>query len=118
MIGIDTIEVSRINKSLQSDNFLSKILTEQEIKYVNAYKDSVEHIAGFFCAKESVMKALEDCKNISFQDIEICHKPTGKPYVKLYNKAKEVFDNKKYKSIEISISQSQTIATAICLISK
>lgn len=118
MVGIDIIEVSRINKSLQSPNFLSKILTEQEINYISRYKDKVEHIAGFFCAKEAVMKALEDCKNISFQDIAICHRQTGKPYVKLYGKAKEVFDNTKCKSIEISISQSHTVATAICVISE
>ena len=115
MLGIDIIEVERIEKNLQNPSFLQKILTEQEIKYVNQFKDKTSHIAGFFCAKEAVMKALEDCKNIAFKDIEILHYESGKPYVKLYGNALKVFENKNCKSIEISISQTKTVATAVCM---
>ena len=116
MLGIDIIEVERIEKNLQNPSFLQKILTEQEIKYVNQFESKIEHIAGFFCAKESVMKALEDCSNITFKNIEVLHKGNGKPYVKLYGKALEVFEKGNYKSIEISISQTKSVATAVCVI--
>ena len=95
---------------------MQKILTAQEIEYVNQFTSKTEHIAGFFCVKEAVMKALEECQNIAFQDIEILHKDNGKPYVKLFGKALEVFEKGNYKSIEISISQTKTVATAICVI--
>ena len=117
MLGIDIIEVERIEKNLQNSSFLQKILTKQEIEYTSQFKDKSAHIAGFFCAKEAVMKALEECQNIAFKDIEVCHLDTGKPYVKLYGKAKQVFDSKNCQTIEISISQTKTVATAVCVIS-
>ena len=116
MLGIDIIEVERIEKNLQNPSFLQKILSKEEIEYVNQFKDKISHIAGFFCVKEAVMKALEDCKNIAFKDIEVLHNANGKPYVKLYGKALEVFEKQNCKSIEISISQTKTVATAICII--
>ena len=114
MIGCDVIEVERVENSLKKEGFVKAILTESEIEYCKKFKNFYSHVAGFFCAKESVMKALEDCRQISFLDIEICHFETGKPFVKLYGKAKQVFESKKYKNIEISISQTNTIAMAMC----
>lgn len=116
MIGIDVIEVNRIQKALKNDKFLSRIFTISELQYAKEYKDIASHLAGFFCAKESVMKALEYCEKISFLDIEICHNTTGKPFVKLTKNAKEIFDNSGYNNINISISQTKTIATAICIL--
>lgn len=116
MIGIDLTENCRIEKALEDPKFISKILSEEEIQYVSSFKNSIEHIAGFFSAKEAVMKALEDCKKIGLKDIEINHYSSGKPYVILKGEAKRVFEEKKYKSLEISISQTQNFATAICLI--
>ena len=116
MIGIDIIEVERIEKSMQSENFLQRMFTQQEIDYASNYVDKASHIAGIFCAKEAVMKALEDCKYLSFKEIEVCHYESGKPYAKLYGKALGLFEMKNCKKIEISISQTDTIATAVCVI--
>lgn len=116
MLGIDIIEVERIEKSMQNQAFLNRTFSQQEIDYCNNYMNKCAHFAGFFCAKEAVMKALEDCKQISFKEIEILHYATGKPYAKLYGKALEVYKNKNCKSIEISISQTNAYATAVCLI--
>ena len=117
MIGIDLVEVERIKKSLKNCEFISRILTKEEINYVNSFIDKEVHIAGFFAVKESVMKALEDCKKIGFADIEVCHNNFGKPYVNLYGQAKKVFNEKKYNKIEVSISHTKNYATAICLLS-
>lgn len=116
MIGIDLTEVERIKNSLQNENFIIKVLTQQEIDYVSQFKNKEEHIAGFFSAKEAVMKALEDCKQIGFTNIEIFHMPSGKPYVILNGKAKQVFNEGNFSQIEISISQTQNYATAICFL--
>ena len=116
MIGIDLTEVERIKNSLQNEVFLTKILTQKEIEYISQFKNKEEHIAGFFSAKEAVMKALESCKEIGFKNIEICHMPSGKPYVILNGKAKQVFESFNYTQIEISISQTQNFATAICFL--
>ncbi len=118
MIGIDLVENSKILKALKNDGFINKILTENEQAYVNQFKNRVEHIAGFFSAKEAVMKALENCKKISFKDIEINHEKSGKPYVKLMGEAKIVFSECGYKGVEISISQTENFATAVAILIK
>lgn len=117
MIGIDLVEIKKINKAIKKVGFISKILTKKEIEYVEQFKDNNLHIAGFFACKEAVMKALENCKKIGFTEIEVLHKESGKPYVRLYGEAKKVFEKGKYKDIEVSISQTENFATAICQIS-
>ena len=117
MIGIDLVEVQRIKEALnKNNNFLTKILTEAELNYVENLQNKELHIAGFFACKEAVMKALEDCKKNGFTEIEIFHKASGKPFVELYGNAKNVFENIGLKNIEVSISQEKNYATAICQI--
>ena len=118
MIGIDLVENKRIEKALKDDAFIKRILTKCEIDYVCSFKNKIEHVAGFFACKEAVMKALDNCKEIAFKDIEIKHKETGKPYVVLYGRAKDVFDFGGYSKIEISISQTENFATAVAWIEK
>ncbi len=119
MVGIDIIEVERIDKS---EAFLKKIANEKEIEY--AKKSSCESLrhqrtAALFCVKEAVMKALNLGANskVSFKDIELAHQPSGKPTVILHGVAKEKFDAAfKGKKIEVSLSHTPNYATAIAVI--
>lgn len=116
MIGVDILEVARMEDAIKNKNFCKRVFTKNELAYAKTCKNIASHLTGFFCAKEAVMKALEDCKKLSFLDIEVCHSTSGKPYVKLHHKAEEIFDKNNYKNIEISISQTENYATAFCLI--
>lgn len=116
MVGVDILEVERIEKVLKNENSLKKLFTIKELEYAKQFKNVASHLTGFFCAKEAVMKALVDCKKISFLDIEICHNNNGQPFTILTGKAEEIFKKNKYKKIDISISQTLNYATAICLI--
>ncbi len=116
MLGIDILEVERIEKALKNEAFIKKVFTKNELEYANKFKNIASHLTGFFCAKEAVMKAMVDCKNITFLDVEICHSTLQNPIVNLKGKAKEIFDKNNYKSIEISISQTNNYATAVCII--
>lgn len=119
MIGIDLLEVDRINDSIE---FLNKIAHEEEIEYIN--KNTCQHlrkqkITALFCVKEAVMKALGMGKSsgVVFKDIMLCHQESGKPFVKLFGKAKEKFDsNFQGKKIEVSLSHTKSYATAIAII--
>lgn len=65
------------------------------------------------------MKALEMGANsgVVFKDVELTHNQSGKPEIILHGKAKEKFENVfKNKKIEVSISHTQTMATAIAII--
>lgn len=119
MVGIDIIEVKRIDFS---DEFMNKIAYESEIEYIKKSPcESLcrQRLASLFCVKEAVMKALEMGKGsgVVFKDIEMKHYNTGKPYVTLYGKAIEKY-NECFKgmSIEISLSHTEEYATAIAVL--
>ncbi len=118
MIGIDTIEVERID---ESDKFLEKIASKNEIEYINSSTPmKKQRIATLFCVKEAVMKALGMGQNsgVVFKDIELFHYESGKPYVILHGKALERFESEfSDKKIDVSISHTKLVATAIAIIS-
>lgn len=119
MVGIDLVEVSRVDTS---DKFLSRIANSAEVMFIrktNSTNLRQQKIASLFCVKEAVMKALELGANskVSFLDIELCHEESGKPFVKLYGVALEKLNSAfKGKNIEVSLSHTKEYATAIAII--
>lgn len=115
-IGIDLIEISRFDNLANDRKKLEKIFTENEIGYFEKYKFKTCHIAGTFCAKEAFVKALKIGfgKNLTPIDIEVLHEESGNPYINtLKEKTKNVLNG---KDVDISISHSDTMSTAICII--
>ena len=121
MVGIDLIEVERVDTS---EAFLNRIAHEKEIEYINKSNcQSLRHqrIASLFCIKEAVMKALEMGANsgVVFKDIQLAHNENGKPEVILHGKAKEKYEKEfKGMKIEVSLSHTQIYATAIAILTK
>ena len=116
-VGIDILEVERIIKFVQDESFLSKNFTQYEMDYINSKKYKEQTLSGLFCAKEAFLKALGiGLKNgIDLKEIEINHKEFGKPYYKLSDNAKQIVDNFEITEIDLSISHTNNIATAICV---
>lgn len=116
-IGIDIVEINRINKAISRNNkFLGRIFTDLEIEYFKQKNYRVETIAGNFCAKEAIAKALgSGIRGFDFKDIEILRDSLGKPTVKLYNKLYEISKN---SQIYVSISHCKEYATANAFIAK
>ena len=112
-IGTDIIEISRIQKAVENKSFLSKIYTKSEQQLFRNY----ETLAGNFAAKEAVVKAMgTGFKGCSPKEIEILRHESGKPYVVLHNKTKEIFDSINGGNILISISHSKENAVAFAVI--
>jgi holo-[acyl-carrier protein] synthase len=84
-IGIDIVELARIEKLIMNDKFVKRILTSNEQKKFPelTVRRKVEFLAGRFAAKEAYAKAKGTGigKEISFQDIEISNDELGKPIV-------------------------------------
>lgn len=110
MIGIDVVQISRIEKFC--DRFgkraLSRFLSEKEMSIVS----SVTSIAGFWAAKEAASKAIgtgigQEC---SFHDIKLSKAKSGQPLLK-YKK----HIRKKYKitSSHLSITHDNGMAIAV-----
>lgn len=114
-IGIDLIELNRIEASIRKDDRLVKrILTEQERKVYEGFqkqKRKIEYLAGRFAAKEAFSKAAgTGIGQLSFQHIEVLNLSSGAPVVKAQG-----FSNEK---CFVSISHSEHYATAQVIITE
>lgn len=120
MIGTDIIEIDRIKKSIETKAFFNRVYTLYEQNYINSKAIPEETAAGIFAAKEAIFKAFGTGigGELSFLEIEINHKPNGKPKVILNNKASDMLKNMGYKSCEISISHCKSYAVAFCIFNK
>jgi len=58
LVGIDVLDVVRMEKFVQNEHFLEKYFTEYEIEYVNKNNRMTQSLAGIYSAKEAFLKAL------------------------------------------------------------
>ncbi|WP_404451202.1 holo-ACP synthase [Virgibacillus necropolis] len=112
-IGIDIIELNRINKSLEKSNRLVKrILTNKEqtsYERLNSPSRRTEFLAGRFAAKEAFAKATgTGIGKLSFQDIEVIATESGAPTIHVQG-----FES---YNIFISITHSRDYAVAQVII--
>lgn len=114
MVGTDILEIDRLKRPSQSKRFMERVFTPAENSYYAEGGKKLQILAGMFCAKEAVAKAL-GCgfAGIDYHDIEIAHDNLGKPYVNLYNKARKLAGGKK---AHISISHCKKYAVALCVL--
>ena len=110
MIGIDIVEVKRVEKLIENQKTAEKVFFSEELAYAYSNHSPAMHLAGCFCVKESVVKALGGG---FVSEVKVLHYENGKPYVVLFGKAKELLGDKK---IDVSISHTAELATAICLV--
>ena len=116
-IGIDVIEISRVERAVKkNERFIEKIFSGQEIEYIMSRNYNSFTIAGLFSSKESVSKALgTGIRGFDWTDIEISHDELGKPLVELKNNAKKIASQRGIKNINLSIShiKDQAISMSI-----
>lgn len=111
-IGCDILQVERIVPLLKN---MRKVFSEDEINYALAFKNKEEHFAGFFCAKEAFIKAIDLPLNVRcpLYEISVYHTDIGRPYIKLLGGAYELIGDIK---CDLSISHSKDVAMAVVLI--
>ena len=116
-IGIDIIEVSRIENAIKKNSrFLTKTFSSKEIVYIESRKYNIFTIAGLFACKESISKSLgTGIRGFSWTDIEITHDDLGKPIVELKRNAKKIAEDKKISNISVSISHIKDQAISISI---
>jgi len=100
-IGTDIVEVARLrNKPELWNRFLSK----KDRDYINKFRIQDEHIAGFWAAKEALVKALNR-KDFNFSAVTVAHDENGKPFFE--------FDGIEIEGkLYLSISHERKFATA------
>ena len=116
-VGIDILDAERMKNISKNTKHLAQVFTENEIKYFNQSKNYLPRLAGMYCAKEAFLKALGiGVRNgINFQEIEVGHEESGKPIFILSDNIKDILKSLKITNVELSISHTDTLATAICI---
>jgi len=117
--GIDIIEIKRIEKLLSTyKNFARRVYTEDEVKYCQSKRNCFQHYAVRFASKEAVLKAFGTGMRdrMKWTDIETLNEESGKPYINLYGRAKELAMEKNISEIAVSLSHCQDYAVANVLL--
>jgi holo-[acyl-carrier protein] synthase len=102
-VGIDMVDIDRIDEAMKIPNFITSTFTENEIR--NEHGDKREYYAARFACKEAVFKALH--MEMDWRKIEILNNGDGSPYV---------VNKYGVGNIWISITTGCGYATALCII--
>ena len=123
-IGIDTIEVPRIERtiSIYGEQFLNRIFTESEIRYCGSRRYSAEHFAARFAAKEAFAKAIGTGirRGFIWKEVEVGKEYSGKPVIVIHGSMiRKVINivSSEYR-VQVSLTHTKEVAEAIVIIEK
>lgn len=115
-IGVDIVEIKRIERACKRTRFLERFFTERELLNIRQKKNPYPHIAGKYAAKEAIAKSLgTGFRNFRWHHIEILNDPLGKPKAILSGKALDIFRAKGLDKLQITISHSREYAVAFAV---
>ncbi|GGA75191.1 holo-[acyl-carrier-protein] synthase [Edaphobacter acidisoli] len=119
-IGTDLIEIERIEASIArfGDHFIERIFTPGEIAYCQRKKKhAAESFAARFAAKEAGAKALGTgiSRGIGWKEIEVRREPGERPTLHLAGRASERAQAMGVRSLQLSLTHSQTVAMAVVI---
>ncbi|MCX7993388.1 MAG: holo-ACP synthase [Fimbriimonadales bacterium] len=111
-VGIDLVEIARIERvCARQPRFLERILTPAERDYCLCHRaNPAQHIAGRWCAKEAIAKAVG--RPLRWHEVEILPDSHGKPVVHLHGTSAQAVGE---GELLVSITHTRTLAQAIAL---
>lgn len=117
-LGIDIVEVSRLEKWLNDKKLLERFFNKEELEYVLSKRDgAAPSLAVRFAAKEAFGKALgTGLAGIELKDIAVVNDKTGRPFLKLSGTAFKALKEKGGASIHLSLTHEKTTAAAVVII--
>jgi holo-[acyl-carrier protein] synthase len=118
--GIDIIEVQRVEAACEKfgDRFLRRILRPSELAYCLSHKSPGPFLAARFAGKEAISKAFGTGigRQLGWQDMEICRKDSGEPYVVLHGKGQTLLRERAGRMVHLSLSHTAQHATAVAIL--
>lgn len=112
-VGIDSVEIDRINNCLKNERFITRVFSEEEILLFKQRNFKTETIAANFAAKEAFSKALgTGIRNFSLNEAALLRDESGAPYLKLTGRANKLA---KGLSFTVSVTHTRTTATVIII---
>ena len=120
-IGTDIVEIARFAQQGQSNQRLAqRVLTPVELEDFRTSNYAERFLAKRFAVKEAAVKAAGTGigNGVSFQNIEVLHHPSGKPYLQFSGKLQELFDQWGVTAHHVSIADEQHYAVATVILEK
>jgi holo-[acyl-carrier protein] synthase len=108
-VGVDIVEIHRIARQAHNARFLKRVFTAQEIAYCRARKNSAQHFAVRFAAKEAVWKAVGE-SSLLHRDIQVRNRANGKPEVIFPRRFAKLA-----RRVSISLSHGRDYAVAMAI---
>lgn len=113
--GIDLIEISRIEKSLENPRFLTRVFSVEEAALFRERGYRAETIAANFAAKEAFSKALgTGVRGFWLSDISVLRDQLGRPYFRFMGNAQKLVEQAGL-SFSVSLTHTRTTAAAFVI---
>jgi holo-[acyl-carrier protein] synthase len=113
MIGIDLLEIARLERAMaRRPRLAERLFTEEELAYADTRARPAQHLAARFCAKEAVTKAL-GLDVLRPQEIEILGGGDAAPRVVLHGAARE---RARGQEVAVSLTHSRETAAAVAVL--
>lgn len=112
-IGIDIIEISRVERAMKNPLFLKRNFTQMEILEFEKLKFPASRVAAYFAMKEAIVKAMgTGFGEISMGDVEILKDEKNRPYLHIHGKLEQKLKELGISNIHISCSHCREYAAA------
>jgi holo-[acyl-carrier protein] synthase len=113
-VGVDIIEIERVERALTRPGFRERCFTEAEREYCDSRTRPAQSYAARFAGKEAVGKALGCGVRFTWKEIEIVGRP--KPSVRLSGRTAAWAERTNAGAIDLSMTHSRELAAAICVV--
>ncbi|TDV54810.1 holo-[acyl-carrier protein] synthase [Actinophytocola oryzae] len=114
---MDLMSVSRFAKVAAHKRYRTVVFTAAELAEADTMAEPryTERLAGRFCAKEAVAKALGRGfgQGLSWRDIEVTSDRWGAPTVALHRGARRVADESGVRSVELSVTHQSDLVVCV-----
>ncbi len=109
-IGIDLIEIKRVEKACKNKTFFTRCFSIREQKLIG---ENYSRAAGNWAVKEAVGKVFgTGISGFELTDIEVLRDEKGRPYCELKNQALIISENLNISKLHVSITNTKEYAAA------
>ena len=116
---MDATEIDRIAQTIEryGDRFITRIFTDEEIRYCRRKRDSVSSFAARFAAKEAAMKALGTghSRGVLWRGVEVV-RHGGPPQLRFHGGAARRFEQMGATGSLLTLTHSRNLALAHVLL--
>lgn len=112
-VGVDLVEINRIEKSLKNPRFCKRVLGENEYLQLMMRGFPVQSVAASFCAKEAFSKAMgTGVRGFELSEVELLREENGRPYLKLSGSAERMAKERRLE-FAVSVTHTKEYAQAV-----